>query len=94
MENYCVDDKISSVIQALLSDPGVQAALAYAEEDAERTLEQQLELACTPAPTFHEEQKTRLFRDMLAHEGLESAYTDKTGNVLAPLGASSSHCGR
>ena len=90
MENYCVDDKISSVIQALLSDPGVQAALAYTEEDAERTLEQQLELACTPAPTFHEEQKTRLFRDMLAHESLESAYTDKTGNVLAPLGASSS----
>ena len=35
MENYCVDDKISSVIQALLSDPGVQAALAYAEEDAD-----------------------------------------------------------
>ena len=85
MENYTIDSKISTTVDTLLADKRVLAALAYAKTDAERTLTQQLELAKTPAPTFHEEQKTQLFRSMLVHEGLENASIDHTGNVLAPL---------
>ena len=92
MENYTIDSKMSTTVDTLLADKRVLAALAYAKTDAERTLTQQLELAKTPAPTFHEEQKTQLFRSMLVHEGLENASIDHTGPYRQCVGSSYRAC--
>ena len=56
--SYEVSAKIQGALDQLLAQESVKSALAFAEQDADQTLENQIELCKIEAPTFHEENKS------------------------------------
>ena len=55
MMSYQVSANIQETLDKLLALPQVQKALEFAQQDADQTLENQIELCKIEAPTFHEE---------------------------------------
>jgi acetylornithine deacetylase/succinyl-diaminopimelate desuccinylase-like protein len=70
-------------IRALLDDPRVQAAFRVVEESDDRTLAELVELTEIPAPPFAEERRGARFLEMLRETGVDTAWVDAEGNVLA-----------
>ncbi len=68
-------------ILSLYQSPSVQKALAFIEQDADHTLEQQIELALIPAYSNHEEQKAARFAQMMQEMGYETIQ-DEVGNTF------------
>lgn len=69
---------------AALRDGDVGAALRrYLEETDARTVEEQVRLARTPAPPFQEEERGRLFAELLEGSGGGPATRDEAGNILS-----------
>jgi len=70
-------------VAALAALPSVARALELVEERDARTMADLLELTEIPAPPFNEDQRAERFLEMLLDLGVDSAWTDAEGNVLA-----------
>ena len=71
-------------IQKLKDSAKLQKALAFIEKDADRTLDQQIELALIPAFSNHEEKKAARFREMIEEMGYETVQ-DEVSNTFAVI---------
>ena len=81
MMSYQVSANIQETLDKLLALPQVQKALEFAQQDADQTLENQIELCKIEAPTFHEEKKAARYAEMYKELGLENVHIDRHGNV-------------
>ena len=79
---YIVSDDVQRKLAALLEKPAVQTALENIEKDQENSLEEQIRLTCVEAPTYQEQQRAELFKQLLEELGLEDVRIDRGGNVL------------
>jgi tripeptide aminopeptidase len=68
----------------LASQPQVRDALNWLERNLDWTTAQQIRLTEIPAPSFQEEKRAQVVREILSAEGLP-VFTDKAGNVIAEL---------
>ena len=80
--SYEVSAKIQGALDQLLAQESVKSALAFAEQDADQTLENQIELCKIEAPTFHEENKAARYAQFYKDLGLDDVHIDKHGNVV------------
>ncbi len=74
---------IEAEIAALMANPAVARALQLVDERDPRTMADLLELTEIPAPPFGEEERAARFMEMLVQLGVDSAWMDDEGNVLA-----------
>ncbi len=82
---YTPSENARDALKRLLADPRAARAVAFAEEDHPRCLEEHIRLTEIEAPTFHEEARAAAFADMLRAEGLENVHIDKGGSVVGLL---------
>ena len=75
---------MNEAIQTLYSSEKIQKALAFLKEDAENTLQQQIELAGIPAYSNHEEKKAARIREIIDEMGYRTVQ-DEVGNVFAVI---------
>lgn len=80
--NYEVSPKIRQTLDKLLALDSVKKAMAFAQQDAEQTLENQMELCRIEAPTFHEQKKAARYAEMYKELGLKEVHIDDHGNVV------------
>ena len=80
------DPLLADRVLRLLQDPEVQEAVEAVRADDPRTLREQLLLASTPAPPFHEAERGRVMARLLEESGAGEPWVDEEGNVLAWLG--------
>ncbi len=73
---------IATRIEHALADPALREALAFAEADAARALNEQIAITAIPAPTFRETRRGEFVRNLMNEAGLEDVRTDEIGNVL------------
>ena len=69
----------------LMKFEAVQKALAFLQEDDERTLGETLEMCQIPAPSYQEEKKAEYVFQKMKEAGLEDVHIDEVGNVLGIL---------
>jgi tripeptide aminopeptidase len=67
----------------LLEDQRIQAAFRHIEETDDATMADLLRITQIPAPPFMEEERGREFLSMLVELGVDSAWVDEEGNVIA-----------
>lgn len=72
---------IKEAFARLMADPKIQQALAFVEQDHQRTIEEQIALTEIPAPPFKERQRAENFLMRLKDLGLEKVRMDSEGNV-------------
>ena len=77
------DADYEAQVAALAALPSVVRALELVEERDARTMADLLELTEIPAPPFNEDQRGERFLEMLLDLGVDSAWTDTEGNVIA-----------
>jgi len=77
------DPDYEAQVAALAALPSVVQALELVEERDARTMADLLELTEIAAPPFNEDQRGERFLEMLLDLGVDSAWTDAEGNVLA-----------
>ena len=77
------DADYQAQVAALAALPSVVRALELVEERDARTMADLLELTEIPAPPFNEDQRGERFLEMLLDLGVDSAWTDTEGNVIA-----------
>jgi acetylornithine deacetylase/succinyl-diaminopimelate desuccinylase-like protein len=77
------DPDYEAQVAALAALPSVAQALELVEERDARTMADLLELTEIAAPPFNEDQRGERFLEMLLDLGVDSAWTDAEGNVLA-----------
>ena len=82
---YIVSQEAQNTLSALLQDPKVAAALAFAEADQPHCLEQHIHLTEIEAPTYQEQARAEAFAALLRNEGLEDVHIGKGGNVIGTL---------
>lgn len=68
----------------LATQPQVRDALTWLDRNLDWTTAQQIRLTEIPAPSFQEEKRAQVVREILSAEGLP-VFTDKAGNVVAEL---------
>lgn len=73
----------AAVIDLLLGDAGIQAALRHLQNDDEQTLLEQAAIARIPAPTGDEGLRARFMQQAMADAGLTVETVDAVGNVIA-----------
>ncbi len=78
-----VDDPLSDQFYAVVADPRVQQALEFIEEREPLTVQEQLDITEIPAPPFMEERRAEDYLNRFHALGLEDAYLDAIGNVVA-----------
>jgi len=76
-------DATGAALAAIWDQTKVKQGLLCIEQDADRTLAEQLALTAIAAPPFKEAARAAHFRDLLAQSGLSDAHTDAEGNVIA-----------
>lgn len=81
--DYVISKKVSETLEKLLAQESVQKALAFAQADADQTLENQIELCKIEAPTFHEQNKAARYAELLTEAGLQNVHIDSHGNTVA-----------
>ncbi len=69
---------------SLATQPQVRDALNCLDQNLDWTTAQQIRLTEIPAPSFQEEKRAQVVKDLLSAEGLP-VFTDKIGNVIAEL---------
>jgi acetylornithine deacetylase/succinyl-diaminopimelate desuccinylase-like protein len=79
---YRVNPDIIKTLEILKSNEQVQKGFDFIEADDANTLRQQKELVLVEAPTFQEEERGKVFAEMLKAEGLTEVQTDRHGNVF------------
>ena len=77
------DPDYEAQVTALAALPSVLRARELVEERDARTMADLLELTEIAAPPFNEDQRAERFLEMLLDLGVDSAWTDAEGNVLA-----------
>lgn len=79
---YSVNQEITDALSAIVSDETVKKAIAHTVHDHDLTIEQQMKLAATPAPTFNEGEKAALLLAYFKDLKLDEAYIDTFGNAV------------
>lgn len=74
--------EVEETYNSLKSNSDVQKVLEFIESDADKTLEEQIEMTEIPAPPYMEEEKAAYYKDKLMDLGLEDVHIDETGNVI------------
>jgi tripeptide aminopeptidase len=69
---------------SVASPPQVREALTWLDRNLDWTTAQQIRLTEIPAPSFQEEKRAQVVKEILSAEGLP-VFTDKAGNVIAEL---------
>jgi tripeptide aminopeptidase len=69
---------------SLATQPQVREALNWLDHNLDWTTAQQIRLTEIPAPSFQEEKRAQVVKEILSSEGL-MVFTDKIGNVIAEL---------
>lgn len=82
-EEIPVAKKYTKEVKRLTKSPLLQQAFRYIEETDEQTIEDLITLTEIPAPPFKEEKRAEAFKSMLEEIGVDSAWIDEVGNVLA-----------
>lgn len=72
---------IQETLIKILANEKVQQTLHFIEQDAEQTLQQQIELAETPAPPFAEKERAIFYKKLLQDAGLEQVRQDDIDNT-------------
>lgn len=73
---------IQAQVDAVNANAVVRKGLAFIENDALTTLEEQKAMTVIPAPSFKEQARAQYFRDRLAAVGVEDVHIDAEGNVI------------
>lgn len=73
------------VVEKVFHSQKFQNAMAFLEQDREKTLAQQLELAQIPALSNHEENKARRIAEMIREAGYEDVVIDEISNVYTTI---------
>ncbi len=71
-----------TAVHRLISDPHVQSALDFVQQNEPRVVDYQIELTQIPAPPFKESVRAKAFAEMLRARDLENVRIDSEGNVL------------
>lgn len=79
------DQDLQLIFQKLTENPEVKKALAFLEQDAKNTIEQQKELVLIEAPTFQEEKRSLYYAKMLEAAGLKDVQHDDRWNVWGKI---------
>ncbi len=82
-DHIVVDPVYQQEIEALRVHPAVQRAMKLIEETDEQTVQETIHLTEIPAPPFKEEVRAVEFKNMLEKIGVDSAWIDAEGNVIA-----------
>ena len=69
-------------LDKLLQDERVQKALEFIKNDDTNTLQQQINIAQTPAPPFAEKQRSDYYRKLLENAGLTEIKQDEIHNLI------------
>lgn len=73
------------LIAKLRACPAVEKGLAQAEEQHQQRINEQVQLTEVPAPPFHEEERAKVFAQLLADAGIPDVHQDQIGNVIGRL---------
>ncbi len=73
------------LIAKLRACPAVEKGLAQAEEQHQQRINEQVQLTEVPAPPFHEEERAKVFAQLLAAAGIPDVHQDQIGNVIGRL---------
>jgi len=73
---------IKQAFDAINGHSLVKKGLAFLENDADRTLEEQKAITVIPAPFFKEQARAEYFRSRLIAQGVEDVCVDGEGNVI------------
>lgn len=79
------DQDLELIFQKLTADGQVRQALAFLEQDAPQTIAQQKELVLIEAPTFHEEDRSGHYAQLLREAGLQDVVIDDKFNVYGKI---------
>lgn len=79
------DKDLELIFQRLTSDQQVKQALIFLKQDATNTITQQKELVLIEAPTFHEEQRSLHYAQLLKEAGLQDVVIDEKFNVYGKI---------
>ncbi|PSL05492.1 M20/M25/M40 family metallo-hydrolase [Cecembia rubra] len=69
-------------VETLVQDPAVKKAFDYILRIDEQTVQDMITLTEIPSPSHHEEEKGKVFAQMLRDAGADSVWTDEVGNVI------------
>jgi acetylornithine deacetylase/succinyl-diaminopimelate desuccinylase-like protein len=69
-------------IRALINRPAVRSALDHIQATDDQTMTDQITLTQIPAPPFMEEERGRVFLEMMQDIGVDSVWVDQVGNVI------------
>lgn len=70
-------------VEELVKDVRIQKAFDFIRQIDEQTIKDMIILTEIPAPSFHEEEKGKVFKEMLVQAGADSVWIDEVGNVIA-----------
>ncbi|EKB50187.1 M20/M25/M40 family metallo-hydrolase [Cecembia lonarensis] len=70
-------------VETLVQDPAVKKAFDHILSIDEQTVQDMITLTEIPSPSHHEEEKGKVFAQMLRDAGADSVWTDEVGNVIA-----------
>lgn len=78
-----VDDAIRQTFERVVDDGRVQTALSGILDREPATVQEQIRLTEIPAPPFKEEVRAAYYLELLLELGMDNAYIDQEGNVIA-----------
>ena len=78
-----IDANLESLFNAMAADSRVQTALRQLEEREAEAVQEQIRITEIPAPPFQEERRAAYFLERVRERGLDNAYIDSEGNVVA-----------
>ncbi|MCB1672475.1 MAG: M20/M25/M40 family metallo-hydrolase [Gammaproteobacteria bacterium] len=78
-----IDTAVRNSFQAVAASPSVRRALMEIDQREPETIQEQLRITEIPAPPFMESERARYYLERLRERGLDDAYIDTEGNVVA-----------
>lgn len=83
MENFRQD--LVKIFNTLKEHAKIQDALTFLQQDAANTMVQQKQLVVIESPTFHEQERSKSYAQMLTEAGLKDVQTDDRHNVWGKI---------
>ena len=77
-----LSEEVFAQVEKLAAQPAVKAALEQAAREADRAMEEQIELCEIEAPTFHEEVRAKRVAELMRQYGLSDVTIAPIGNVV------------
>ncbi|MEY3929020.1 MAG: hypothetical protein RLZZ516_730 [Cyanobacteriota bacterium] len=77
-----INAEVLSKVDALASSASMKEALLLLQADEQRLINEAIQLAEIPAPTFQEEKKAKAYADLLKANGISDVQIDSIGNVI------------